>query len=334
MYVAGIILLLSAFSFNTNPDISLELAEEITLAENKLSTSSTGPFSAFLFLDDYFVNYTTSPQKIMLYDYEGSQKRTVGGPGDGPGEYGTIHDLFLKDDHIVAFNEGGRVLKFNMNGEVEEEFSYQALDPLKSVISDGVVYFIESNFQNEYHIQYEYPERGEQGEFFSDLTREDIWLRSGHYGDNLSLSRDDCLVWVPPAQRNLYHSCNRGEDIEQFEFESEHYRNEELTASDDELIQDNGILNDFVTNRSAATTMHELEDKWVVEIYHNHIPNIELILLDDAFDQIGNITLDEEFRSRYGGSVGSEGNTLYFYYEDEGENGELIKNLHGYRITD
>lgn len=333
MPVLKLLIFFSSFFSDTENNYSLELKENISLEENKLSTSNRGPFSEFIFLDEYFVNYTTSPEIIILYDYEGKQKRTIGNQGEGPGEYTTVYDLFNKNHNIVAFSQGGRIIKFNLYGDVVEEYSYHGHDPLKAIIRDNVVYYIESDFLHENHIQYENLVSDEEGEFFRNLSREDIWLRVGHYGDNLTLSQGDCLVWVPPAQKIIYRSCQSVENFDKFEFESDLYRDDVLTATDDELIRDIETLNEFVTNRSAATRIFELDNKWVVELYHNHIPNMELILLDKDFEQLGNIILDEEFRDTYGGAVGSRDNTLYYYYEDQGEDQKLTKNLHGFRIT-
>ena len=61
-----ILLLLSLiiYSDSIQNNHTLEYDHTIKLKENKISTSNRGPFSKFLFLDDYIVNYTTSPGSI------------------------------------------------------------------------------------------------------------------------------------------------------------------------------------------------------------------------------------------------------------------------------
>lgn len=58
-------------------------------------------------------------QSLRIYDREGGFVRSMAGPGEGPGEIGSIGGLFLSDDAIVLYDRSNaRITWFDLDGEL------------------------------------------------------------------------------------------------------------------------------------------------------------------------------------------------------------------------
>lgn len=67
------------------------------------------------------------PPQIRIFDRAGTHLRSLGSPGDGPGEFRAIFGIWISGDTIVASDPGtGRVTRFHSSGELLDSHVYQA----------------------------------------------------------------------------------------------------------------------------------------------------------------------------------------------------------------
>lgn len=69
--------------------------------------------------DSHVVIAQESEGTLRFYDRDGSLEKTVGGRGEGPGEYGDLDWMRRVGDHLFAYDRNGReVLRYSLDGRL------------------------------------------------------------------------------------------------------------------------------------------------------------------------------------------------------------------------
>lgn len=126
-YVVFLILLLSGCS-HPNADKGTGFAT-IVVEENAIviSPESNKEIVSPTFIrtgSDYILIYEYKSQKIVKLTYEGEQLLSFGGKGRGPGEFLSLTNYWIMEDHYLLYDyNGAKMVLYDFDGSLIDEYS-------------------------------------------------------------------------------------------------------------------------------------------------------------------------------------------------------------------
>jgi hypothetical protein len=72
---------------------------------------------------DYFLVYDGQLQRIIKFSYEGEHLLSFGRKGSGPGEFQSLTNYWIMDDHYLLYDyNGAKMVRYDLNGSFIEEY--------------------------------------------------------------------------------------------------------------------------------------------------------------------------------------------------------------------
>lgn len=73
---------------------------------------------------DYFLIYEAEPQKIIKFNYDGEKLQSFGSEGRGPGEFLSLTNYWIREDHYLLYDyNGAKMIRYDFDGSLIDEYS-------------------------------------------------------------------------------------------------------------------------------------------------------------------------------------------------------------------
>lgn len=93
---------------------------------------------------DYFLIYDANLQKIFKYNYKGGQLLSFGRKGRGPGEFQSLTNYWIMNDHYLLYDyNGAKMVRYSLNGAFIDEYVVNNFDltpVIEAVSTDKFIY--------------------------------------------------------------------------------------------------------------------------------------------------------------------------------------------------
>lgn len=285
-------------------------------------------FSKFVTKEGKFAFITDKPAQVSLYTLKDKDQlfyRNL--EGDGPGEIRNLVNLYLSNDAIHMISRNGKILSLNLMGEIIHEHQYD-LTMVKDFIVTDHYYIVSSESPSTpYYVQAIHKSNHTKKFIAIDQRIENVLMFP--FTDSGAMVRNNEIIYVSEPHGNNFYEIDSSFEVKAaLQLNIPDFKSSTVNKNEESYFNDMEALRGFLGENSAITGIYNIDDKFLLEIFHAHqdFNRRDILLFNPKYELLCFKTLPDNIHGVKNPKVHSaDGEFVYFYREEVLKNSQFIK---------